>query len=329
MNNKTVNIKNIETTKLQKVVFFVLFVLGAITTFTISTKILVVFVETNLQGKVYNTSGDYRALDFENDKQIERYKKLEDSYRKIRPINYYNNWAVDLNVETPTHARYWFKPIYSLMAFNIFFGIILATFISSLLPRDLGYFRHKIEREIISALDNIHFKRYGEYLRYEPQGIRNEFLNADKNKLYDLSSELGIHIDDLHIIKNAIIWEEATITYKFLHPIMGLNLYLRNHFTEKYSNSILSFVYIGAAFLIIIIGLRGLKFIPSSEPSLVFFALGLEFSILITYALTLMFSKPEEQSQLSDLSSGSDKLISSDKQMEKLLRAFARWNRKN
>ena len=84
----------------------------------------------------------------------------------------------------------------------------------------------------------------------------------------------------------------------------------------------------GAAFLIIIIGLRGLKFIPSTQPSLVFFALGLEFNMLFTYAFTLMFSRQEDESK--DTLSGNSKhememlsnQFGSDKQVERLLRVF-------
>lgn len=316
-----------ESTTMQKVVFLIFFLIGAVITFTFSANLLTYFVDSNLQGIVHHTTGEYRAMDFENDKHIDRILKMENGERKVRKTSYFSNWAVDLYVDSPNQTRFWFKPIFSLLAFIIFFGVNFAVCISSLLPKELGYFRQKIQREIVTSLDYIYSLRYGEFLRYEPPGIREELANADLEKLYELSSELNLSIDDLQIIKNSIYWENESVIYKFFHPIKGISLYLRNHFTEKYSNSILSFVYIGAAFLIIIIGLRGLKFIPSSEPSLVFFALGLEFTILITYALTLMFSKPEEQAQTNETNSG-DKLISSDRQMEKLLRAFANWNKK-
>jgi arginine exporter protein ArgO len=69
---------------------------------------------------------------------------------------------------------------------------------------------------------------------------------------------------------------------------------LRNHFTIEYEQAVLGSIYVGAAVLIIIIGLRGLQFIPKERPSLVLFAIALEFVLLIAYAVTLMFSPSQE-----------------------------------
>ncbi|MFW6276696.1 MAG: hypothetical protein ACOC2K_03360 [Bacteroidota bacterium] len=111
---------------------------------------------------------------------------------------------------------------------------------------------------------------------------------------------------------------------------------MRFHFTLKYTNAVLGLVYVGAAVLIIIIGMRGLKFIPSSQPSLVFFALGLEFTLLITYAISLMYSREEDESSdygAKTQSASSDLLMNSDfgnsKDVENLLRVFIRQNEKN
>jgi hypothetical protein len=111
------------------------------------------------------------------------------------------------------------------------------------------------------------------------------------------------------------------------HVNDGIRMYMRYYFTVQYSNAVLGFVYIGAAVLIIIIGLRGLKFIPPTEPSLVLFALGLEFSLLIVYAVTLMYARQEEEFVLEQSGSQSDVLMlgkdfGSSKDIENLLRVF-------
>jgi hypothetical protein len=314
---------------LQKFVFALIFVISVLIAYSTTVNVLKYFVVNNLNGAIYDSTGMYKALDFENDKQINSIKMRDGWEKKVRYISKYNNWAVDLHIGEPTHSRFWFQPIFSIFSIVVFFGVIISSIITTLLPIEYGYFRQKISREIINSLDAIYNTRNGNFLHYEPEGIRAELDEADLKTLYELSSELSMSLDELYTIKNAIEWEKSSLLFKIIHPFKGLNLYLRNHFTEKYSNSILSFVYIGAAFLIIIIGLRGLKFIPASEPSLVFFALGLEFSILITYAITLMFSKPDEQTPVSDGSGTSDKLMISDKQMEKLLRAFSNWKSKS
>lgn len=120
--------------------------------------------------------------------------------------------------------------------------------------------------------------------------------------------------------------------YKMIHPLRGLNVYMRLYFTEKYGNPILGMVYIGAAVLIIIIGLRGLKFIPASQPSLIFFALGLEFSLLFLYAFTLIFSKPEDVNNIGEperetQNTGIFANSSNSHEIENLLRVFI--NKKN
>ena len=109
---------------------------------------------------------------------------------------------------------------------------------------------------------------------------------------------------------------------------------MKFYVTKKYSNFILGLVYFGAAILIIIIGLRGLKFIPAQEPSLVFFSLGLEFCLLVTYAITLMFGKDDNEVANIDLEKGSsDRLLlgrefSSGKETEELLKMFIVENEK-
>ncbi len=75
----------------------------------------------------------------------------------------------------------------------------------------------------------------------------------------------------------------------------ALRLYMAHHFTEKYANNVTGFAYIGAAILIIIIGIRGLKFIPPTEPSLILFAILLEFSLLALLGVSLFYTEEEER----------------------------------
>jgi hypothetical protein len=70
---------------------------------------------------------------------------------------------------------------------------------------------------------------------------------------------------------------------------------MKFHFVELYSNTVTGLAYAGAAFLIIVVGIRGLKFIPAIKPSPILFALGVEFSMLCLLALTLMFTEEEER----------------------------------
>jgi hypothetical protein len=75
----------------------------------------------------------------------------------------------------------------------------------------------------------------------------------------------------------------------------GLRLYMAHHFTEKYSNNVTGLAYFGAAILIVIIGIRGLKFIPGSRPSLILAAISLEGTLLALLAFGLIYTGAEER----------------------------------
>ena len=53
--------------------------------------------------------------------------------------------------------------------------------------------------------------------------------------------------------------------------------------------------YGGAAFLIVAIGIRGLKFIPPQKPSFILLAIFLEFTMLLLLAITLFYTEEEER----------------------------------
>lgn len=102
----------------------------------------------------------------------------------------------------------------------------------------------------------------------------------------------------------------------------SLKDFLTYEFVPKYSNNIMGIVYVGAAILIIIVGLRGLgsivsqiPFIPKMiidsttgkiHPNLVIFALMLEFCVLLLLAFTTFFTPTEGHKQTEQ--SASDNL---------------------
>ncbi len=75
----------------------------------------------------------------------------------------------------------------------------------------------------------------------------------------------------------------------------GLRLYMAHHFTEKYANNVTGMAYAGAAFLIVAVGIRGLKFIPATKPSFILLAIFLEFTMLTLLAITLFYTEEEER----------------------------------
>jgi hypothetical protein len=257
---------------------------------------------------------------------------LLDTGSAKKTTDFYTSWAVDVYRGTPQEARYWFNPLLSLSIPSLIFGSFLAFFLSALLPQNLGYIRQKIERETAGLLDEICLKLYGFHSEQERNILRKQLLNADLRDLHDFERDWNMGLEDLRTLHRAIIWQNSNIIRKIIGLNSGIKVYLRFYFTERYSNNIIGSVYIGAASLIIIIGLRGLKFIPSNEPSLVLFALGLEFTLLIVYAITLMYTRNEtDDPPLNSGSSSSGESladIGTNREVEKLLKAFVRQSKK-
>lgn len=116
-----------------------------------------------------------------------------------------------------------------------------------------------------------------------------EFRN---NTLYSRIKEFfsDFLVKEILDTKNALIWRRN-------HFAMGkgLRLYMSHHITEKYQNMVTGFAYGGAAFLIVAVGIRGLKFIPAAKPSFILLAIFLEFTMLSLLAFTLIYTEEEER----------------------------------
>lgn len=296
--------------KLQHFLFVSMLIIFVFSIFNSVLPVMERMIEADyLQGKVVNNGNEVPYT--EDDKKI------------LRKTNYLNNWAVDVFVDTSAEARYWLDPLVSLSMPITLVSFLLSLIISSLMPQKIGLIRHKIEREIINQLDIIHFSNFGYYSDERNKEFEEFILQADERQLHQKAEELKINKEEIKYLKKAITWKYAAFAYKLLHPLYGLEFYLRFYFTERYGNTMLGLVYIGAAVLIIIIGMRGLKFIPSTQPSLVFFALGLEFSVLITYAVTVMYSKIESEDASEYISNNrNDSELKNSKEVENLLRAL-------
>ena len=294
-------------------IFILLIAVFVTLSFIFTLPVLETVLTKFLSGEVYN-----------NGKSHPQYIDMKEPLIKT---NYYLRWGVDIYLKTAQEARYWFNPVVSFMLISSIIGLLISVIISTLMPQKLGLMRHKIDREIVNLLDKLAFVRYGVEDDKLALELSNEIKNADLRDISENYSDSNLTLDDIRILQRAIKWSESNLWYRFFHINDGITMYMRFYFTIKYSNAVLGFVYIGAAVLIIIIGLRGLKFIPPTEPSLILFALGLEFSLLIMYALTLMYTRQEEDSEFGQghQNYGSVNMSSdfgSSREIEKLLRVF-------
>lgn len=243
----------------------------------------------------------FMHADVSYDGSILEYRIAEGAPKENITTNMLTQWgiiersAADIIQGKKLVARYLFNPTLALFPLVLFIGIALGVYIVAFLPKSVGLIRQKISREIMNALDNIALSLYGEHTDAEIEDIRNRILDADIRDIHDLANEYQITVGQVVNLQDALFWQESSsMLESFLRTQSAIRFYMRSYFTTQYSNTILGLVYIGAAVLIIIIGIRGLKFIPSSEPSIILFALGLEFILLIVYAVTLMLSPNED-----------------------------------
>lgn len=115
--------------------------------------------------------------------------------------------------------------------------------------------------------------------------FRNEAIYTRIREFF--SDFVVIEIEDT---KNALLWRRNRLLVG-----KGFRLYMSHHFTEKYSNVVTGMAYGGAAFLIVAVGIRGLKFIPATRPSFILLAITLEFMLLALLALSLIYTEEEER----------------------------------
>lgn len=221
----------------------------------------------------------------------------------------------------PYHAEYIFTPAIALAPLLIVGALVLATLITTILPGLMGYVRQKFEREVLNAMDRLAVAQYGDHTPDEIRSITRDILGADRRRLHDLADVYAMPFSDLELLQSALRWRESEGIARVWKTHDAIKFYMREYFTDRYSNAVLGMVYIGAAILIIVIGIRGLKFLPATDPSVVLGALGLEFMLLITYAMVLMYSRTDEDS--GDATRDTHHASSaSDADAEHLLRAF-------
>jgi len=171
---------------------------------------------------------------------------------------------------------------------SIFVGFIFAIIVTAMLPAPIGYISNKIEREIDNTIGRIDEQTGDKISREEIERIT---AANSRDDLTPIAKEFGpVIVNEIEDVRNANKWKRA----KFLWT-KGLRLYMTRHFAEKYANNVQGFAYGGAAILIVVIGIRGLKFIPPTEPSILLAAITLEFTMLTLLAVTLFYTEEEQR----------------------------------
>lgn len=180
------------------------------------------------------------------------------------------------------------QPWLTFGIFSIFFGFLSAIIITAMLPRQVGYISNKIEREIVNVADRIDEQTGDKVSREEIERIT---APNSKDDLRPIAKEFGpVIVSEIEDVRAAKRWKRNRILF-----MKGLRLYMTRHFAEKYGNNVQGFAYGGAALLIVVIGIRGLKFIPPTQPSVLLAAISLEFTMLLLLAITLFYTEEEQR----------------------------------
>lgn len=297
--------------------------------FAVSAVVLLVYVATPLMDTFFETFLRSQVL-HDGEKVLYRINESRpDDTLTTSPLS---KWALtepDLNAKagrarvTIPRAEYVFQPLISLAPLVLVGAFSIAALLTALMPAASGFVRQKIEREILNALDRLAWSQYGEHTPDEIRRLTRDIVAADLRRLHDLADIYGMPYADLELLQRALQWRNGSGALQLWRVHDGIKFYMREYFTDRYANAVLGLVYIGAAILIIVIGIRGLKFIPASDPSIVLGALGLEFMLLITYAVVLMYGRSDEGGTVlpkggGDMLGGDDH----DADTEQLLRAF-------
>lgn len=181
------------------------------------------------------------------------------------------------------------QPWLTFGVLSMFIAFIIAVIVTTMMPRQIGYIANKIEREIAHTIDKIDEQTGDKLSREEIERIT---APGSKDDLTPIARQFGpVIVNEIEDVRAARAWQRSGHI-----PFMkGLNLYMTRHFAEKYANNVQGFAYGGAALLIIIIGIRGLKFIPATQPSILLTSITLEFSMLALLAITLYYTEEEQR----------------------------------
>ncbi len=93
-----------------------------------------------------------------------------------------------------------------------------------------------------------------------------------------------------HLMKEPKKWlqKEKSVRQAFA-------LYMHNEFIPEYKNNITAIAFMGTAFLILNIGLRGVKFMTAHQPDLIVIAIVVEITVLLLLGMTTWYEKEEEE----------------------------------
>jgi hypothetical protein len=195
----------------------------------------------------------------------------------------------DHTLETE-QTLYFINPYIAFFSLHMFAAILLSFLLSMFIPvrGNFAWIREKLYREVDHA-NSILRKQF-------------EAHNVDFQQILDLPESRRIELLRFTTLPEVVIHEiedyiaaQRWVDGKSRNPFIPLKFFFRYRISASYGNIIQGLVSGGAAILIFVIGLRGLKLIPAEEPSLILMALSIEFILLILLMFTFAGSAQEER----------------------------------
>ena len=90
---------------------------------------------------------------------------------------------------------------------------------------------------------------------------------------------------------------------------LAFRSYMRENFIPEYRNNVTAVAFLGTAFLIMTIGLRGIKFLTPHQPDLIILAIIVEISVLCTLGMTTWYERNGETASEDQVASRNKVLI--------------------
>ena len=219
------------------------------------------------------------------------------------------------------------EPALGFTVLALVVGFAMSLLITLILPPHLGYMAIKVRREIHHAKSKVRLQTgfpddIVEILTL-PDARLYDLADSDRRKVEIAFKKVWDRTDNNEgsaIVRFTSVFDDNTDVVSFRNEMLflrmkeffsdfvvqeihdtisgqeweknqfsifkALRLYMSHHFTEAYANTVI---------LIIIIGVRGLKFIPATRPSLILGAIFLEGAMLALMAFTLLYTQEEER----------------------------------
>lgn len=93
----------------------------------------------------------------------------------------------------------------------------------------------------------------------------------------------------------------------------AFGLYMHNAFIPAYKNNITAIAFVGTAFLILNIGLRGIKFMTAHQPDMIIIAIVIEMTVLCLLGMTTWYEKQMEVAEARATAPADAALFDTDK----------------